>query len=258
MNAISNNLYLFQLMLCHYLWSMLKKKLVSYSQSTHHHLLVPSFKSLFKWSLQGKLGKIKLGKDETALQKKKCPSRKPPQNLQMSFVYLQGASSAELFCRTACRHSLYPGTASQYPSPWWAGLWNHSDQTSGTQQQQQPLALGGFSHSSTGYHSSGKGSGDFVHENPAWSGACVFPSGWPYFHQDSAGISEDDSANTEREARTGWRRCKVLNAAACIKLLHLIVKHKPHYFNPHFFMMLPHVFSVYLCKSLTSTLHTYI
>lgn len=187
-----------------------------------------------------KMGKIKLGKDKEALQKK-CQSRKLPQNLQMSFVYLQGASWAELFCRTACRHSLYPGTASQCPFPWWAGLWNHSDQTSGTQQK-QPLALGGFSHSSTGHHSSGRGSGDFVHENPAWTGACVSPSGWPYFHQDSAGISEDDSANTEKEARTGWRRCWVLNAAACIKLLHLIGKHKPHEFNPHL-MVLPHVFS---------------
>lgn len=168
----------------------------------------------------------------------------PPQNLQMSFVYLQGASSAELFCRTACRHSLYPGTASQYPSPWWAVLWNHSDQTSGTQEK-QPLALGGFSHSSTGHHSSGKGSGDFVYENPAWRGACVFPSGWPYFHQDSAGISEDDSANTETEARTGWRKCQILSGADFIKLLHLIVlkvKHKPHLFNSHF-MVFPHLFS---------------
>lgn len=215
-------------MLCHYLWSKVKK-LVSYSQLTGHHLLVSSFNSFFKWSLYGKLEKIKLGKDKKALQKK-CQSRKPPQNLQMSLVYLQGAFSAELFCRTACRHSLYPGIASQYPSPWWAGLWNHSDQTSGTQQK-QPLALGGSSHSSIGHCFSEKGSGDFVHENPAWAGACVFPSGWPYSHQDSAGISEDDSANTKREARTGGRRCQVLNATACIKLLPLIllkVKHKPH------------------------------
>jgi len=62
-----------------------------------------------------------LEKDRKA--KQSLPSRKQtlnegsPQNIKMSFVYLQEVFLTEIFDKTACRHSLYPEIVSQYPPP---------------------------------------------------------------------------------------------------------------------------------------------
>lgn len=106
---------------------------VSYSQLTGHHLLggnlciswlththTPFFFFFFPPNEHWKENCIfNFWKG----QKGPLPSRKQtanagsPQNITMSFVYLQAVFLTEIFDKTACRRSLYPEIVSQYPSP---------------------------------------------------------------------------------------------------------------------------------------------
>lgn len=63
--------------------------------------------------------------------------------------HLHWACAAVFFCKTACMHSLFPGTASLCQPPWWRWLWSRSSQTSGypaVRQEERPWETAKKSH----------------------------------------------------------------------------------------------------------------
>lgn len=73
----------------------------------------------------------------------------PNENRTDGSPHLHWVCAAVFFCRTACMHSLFPGTASLCQTPWWTSLWSRSSQTSGypaVRQEERPWETAKESH----------------------------------------------------------------------------------------------------------------